>query len=195
MPRPRRCAAVVLATVIGLSALSAAPASAHDELTSSTPAANATVLESPPEVTLRFSAALKADAVQIAVVDDGGNGVHEGAPTINGPTMTQKLRPNLPAATYRISFRVISRDGHPVSGVRSFTVQGQPGAPSTTPNTPDTAPVESASGGARNKNNNDDGRSWIWLVGGTVIVMGTLAVVLVLVRRRRDGAATPPSGT
>ena len=193
MPRPRIWAAVVAVTVIGLGGISAVPASAHDELVSSTPTADASLPTAPAEVALRFSATLKPEAVQLAVVDASGNSVREGTPTVEGATVKQTLKPNLPAATYRISYRVISRDGHPVSGVRSFTIQAQPGAPSTTHNTPDTAPSDAASGGDQDPTSDND-QVWIWLVAGGVAALGALAVVVVLVCRRRAHTPTAPSG-
>jgi hypothetical protein len=103
--------------------LLAAPAAlAHDDLVASVPAAGETVTAVPTEVSLTFSAAIGEQFAQVAVVDDAGTTYQAGPPVVRGDTVTQKVD-GLPArAALSVNYRVVSSDGHPITGSVPFTV-------------------------------------------------------------------------
>jgi len=133
-------------------------ASAHAELISTDPAQGATVAAAPAAVRLTFSDPIDQRYVRAAVTPPGGAAANVTA-TADGPTVTVPLTAAGPGA-YRVEYRVVSADGHPVSGELHFTVAGSPAPSATAPSaaTPMPAPattpaatkdgVGSASGGA-----------------------------------------------
>nr|WP_232528492.1 copper resistance CopC family protein [Microbacterium sp. MAH-37] len=115
-------------------------ASAHDELVSADPAADTTVETLPAQLVLTFSGdVLDAEgATMIQVTDPAGSPVTDGAPTVDGTTVTQPLAAGGPAGVYHVAWKVVSADGHPIAGEYAFTTAT--GSAVTTP-TPTTAPT------------------------------------------------------
>jgi len=114
----------LLATVMALLALGALPAavSAHATLLGTVPARGAQLEQAPPRVELRFDEAVEAAFGSLKVFDGDGNPVHTGAATSRGTRVAVKLPPGLGDGTYTATYRVISADGHPVSGGFVFSV-------------------------------------------------------------------------
>jgi methionine-rich copper-binding protein CopC len=99
----------------------AMPAAAHASLTDSNPTDGTTLAEPPAEITLEFSEPVQGNFVQVAVLDSDDSHHEDGEPIVAGSTVTQAVD-GLAGGEYRISFRVGSSDGHPVTGVLTFTV-------------------------------------------------------------------------
>ena len=99
-----------------------APAAlAHTELILSTPQDGA-VLEAPPtEVVLTFSEELLPDAVDVSVTDGTGVVITVGDPKVDGSDVIVTWPPGLLGPDYTVNFRVVSDDGHPVTGSIGFT--------------------------------------------------------------------------
>lgn len=110
-------------------------AQAHDHLTSSVPAAGATV-DSPAQVSLTFSGSVVSAGTAVRVVGPQGADVTGGAVNVAGPKVTQPLRAGLAAGAYTVTWRVTSADGHPVSGTFAFTVARNATANPPTPSKP-----------------------------------------------------------
>ena len=125
-------AAAVLATV-GL-AIAASPAWAHNVLKSTSPEDKATVAHTPSSVVLTFDEPAIAIGTKLVVTGPTGL-VQVGAPQLVDNTVTQDLRPGAPAGAYTVEWRITSTDGHPISGVFTFTAKaagdGSGGASST----------------------------------------------------------------
>jgi len=111
---------VLLAVVLG----SAAPASAHAVLLSSTPADGQVVPVSPAEVRLQFSEEVNASLGGITVLDAKGERVDTGdsGPGVTRDLLKASLRRDLPDGQYIVNYRVVSADGHPVTGAIVFGV-------------------------------------------------------------------------
>jgi methionine-rich copper-binding protein CopC len=123
--------------------LSALPAAAHAELTSSRPGNGDRVTSPPSEVELTFSDPLEAQFTRVAVVDDAGTPYQDGEPAVSGSTVTQRVS-GLPAAgRFTISYRVVSADGHPVTGKVRFVVTA-PTASAATPSDDRPTPTDEA---------------------------------------------------
>ncbi|MCW2837006.1 MAG: hypothetical protein JWQ15_1120 [Marmoricola sp.] len=120
--RAVRCGIVpmVLAAVFGLGLVT--PASAHAELVRSTPANGARLEAPPPEVRLRFTESVNLIEGGMRLVGPGGATVTTAAPVSAGRTVTWPMPADLPPGSYVVTWRVISSDGHPVSGAFSFGV-------------------------------------------------------------------------
>jgi copper transport protein len=113
-----------LALVGLLLALAAAPAAAHAVVLASSPGDGQVLAEAPGEVRIDFSEAVSIDLGGLTVVDTDGNEVHQGATTLSGGDRILRvgLRGGLDDGTYVANYRVVSSDGHPVSGAIVFGV-------------------------------------------------------------------------
>lgn len=183
------------------------PAAAHTELRTSTPAKNAQV-DPPSKIDLVFTEKLRADLVQVQVIDGEGRRHESGDPEVSGETVTQRVKGTLSAGRYAAVYFVISADGHPVKGEVPFAVAG--GAANgggATPgkaagaganggqarSAPPGAPAgESADGAAAPPDGLERGASsgaigWGWVLGGLIAVAGIVAAV-VLWRKRASSS-------
>ncbi|AUG30798.1 MULTISPECIES: copper resistance CopC family protein [Microbacterium] len=104
--------------------VTALPAAAHDELLGSTPASGEALTDAPAEVTLTFSADVLTIGAAVIVADGADRDWVAGAPVVRDGTVTVSLDPQLPTGGYEIRWRVVSQDGHPISGIIPFTVGG-----------------------------------------------------------------------
>ncbi|AOS62077.1 copper resistance CopC family protein [Actinoalloteichus hymeniacidonis] len=105
----------------------ALPASAHDELISSNPTDGQQLDAAPEVVSLSFSADVLTIGAAIIVVDESGTDWVTGEPEVRDGAVTAELEPGLAEAGYEIRWRVVSSDGHPISGIIPFTIgDGQP---------------------------------------------------------------------
>lgn len=189
-----RLFAVVLLTVAGLSLL-VTPASAHTELVSVNPADGSKVGEVPDEIVFTFSeelgepgyAAVKIDDV---VQDEGFTTSIEGDSLVVTPDASV-AEDSTPPQVWTVAYRVVSADGHTVSGESSFTVAGNPVPDETTTPTADTpSPTDemtsSAGPSASSQDADSSGFSAWWLIGGAAV----LASLVLAVRGRRPSAGS-----
>lgn len=198
------------ACVVALAAVLFGPvgaASAHDELVATDPAAGAVLTEVPEALTLSFSAELLPEpgATEVRVTDEGGTALADGAPVIAGTTVTQTVLPGTGA--YTVLWRVVSSDGHPISGEYSFTVDSpepeptatasEPASASATPD-PDPEPSASASDAVTDTGapaSDEDASAfspWIIAALAGVLVLGAVVYLLVARARRAGDAGAAP---
>lgn len=115
-----------MATIFGAAALFAVAtteASAHAELVSAEPAADATVA-TPDKIVLHFGEELEMALSSMDITDNQGHAVattHADAPDDKSLAVT----PSAPLAPglYTVSWTVVGDDSHQVKGNISFTVQ------------------------------------------------------------------------
>lgn len=167
----------------------AAPASAHDELVSSDPASGQRMPEAPASVSLSFSADVLTIGAAIIVVDQSGTDWAIGEPSIDAGTVTVALAPGMPDAGYEVRWRVVSADGHPVSGLVPFTVGD--GSPLTHE---DTSNATAASAGPTSSTPEGEGVPRMVLVGviGGVIAAAVFFGIHFINRRRQRGTPETP---
>lgn len=111
---------------VGASLTTAPAASAHDQLISSSPASDERLDKPPASITLTFISPLLTLGHEVRVVDDNARNWVSGAAVLTRETLTQPL-PELPDGGYQVSWRVVSADGHPISGGYRFRI-GNPAA-------------------------------------------------------------------
>ncbi|MFE3555783.1 copper resistance protein CopC [Streptomyces sp. NPDC059193] len=137
--RAARAAARTLVVPLSAALLWAgAPAAfAHTDLTSSTPADGATLDALPASIGLTFSDDMSREYAKLALTAPDGTAAGAGEPQVDGKSASLAVQPGLPPGTYTVGYRVVSADGHPVSGSYRFTVRetalAAPAAPSPTP--------------------------------------------------------------
>lgn len=113
-------AAVALALCV-LLAWPPGPASAHATLVRSDPRDGASLPSEPRTVSVTFNEDVATPA-QLQVTAPDGTRLADGQPTIDGATVTQPLRTSGQAGDYTLAYRVVSADGHPVSGEVTYDV-------------------------------------------------------------------------
>lgn len=109
--------------------IAAAPtAMAHDWLTSSDPGAGTTITTAPARIKLSFSDQVLTRPAQPDVVVTGPQGRHyeTGCASALGRDVSVAWRPGA-AGQYRVEWRIVSADGHPVSQGITFTYAGKNG--------------------------------------------------------------------
>lgn len=218
----RRFATVVTIVVVfaflalALAPAFAAPTSAlplHARLVSSAPAHKATV-ETVDSVVLTFNESVNPDFVAVKVSGPDGGEV-DGDPNVDGMTVTQPLTSPLRVGKHTVTYRVVSNDGHPISGTLTFTTTGGAASASpsampipsptaeatptvsetTTPASPTTTASPAASTDADAASADADG-SAPWLgIGIGVAVAALAAVGGAFWRRSRESSAAPGGRT
>lgn len=182
----------VLLAAAALMAAGASSAAAHDELIGTDPAADSTLDASPSQLTLTFSANIASDAgaSEVQVTDAAGTAL-AGEPSAQDNVLTVPLTADASGAV-TVLWKVVSSDGHPISGEFGFTV-----TPSTTPTptptpTPSAEPTATADPTPSASPVPADPTSagvWPWIVGGLVVAaLGGAILYLLVSRARREKA-------
>jgi copper transport protein len=114
-----------LVTVLLLVACFATEALAHASLVSVEPRDGSVLTEAPKRIELRFSESVTAGAINL--IDAQGRLRVDATVEANAESVTVTPPQGLPRGTSIVSYRVISEDGHPVTGSVTFTV-GEPTA-------------------------------------------------------------------
>ncbi|WP_328854680.1 copper resistance protein CopC [Microbispora hainanensis] len=201
---PRRRLRVLAMPLLALLSvlLIATPAQAHDVLVGSDPKDGAVLGTMPSTVTLTFDQAVRRDFARMAVTGPDGAHYEQGEITVDGRNVSIGVRTGTPSGDYAIGYRIVSNDGHPVTGAVKFTVTGGGAAPGAV-----TAPTAASATGTANSGAGTTGTgtvgqssgSWVWgLLAITAALLALCTRVLVRHDRRlRDGTipAPPAAGT
>lgn len=191
---------LVLAAATALTSLllviGSGPALAHTGLQSSTPADGETLTAAPEVITLTFASAVAPAFAQVAVTGPDGQSVTSEEVAIDGAVVSQPVSTSGDGA-YVVAYRVVSDDGHPVSGQLTFTLTGTGGAATesapaepTLVNTPPPSPdTETAVSPAADSDTDDAaGSSWgLWVLLAAVAVVVVAGTWLALRRRGSAG--------
>lgn len=103
-------------------------AQAHDQLVGSNPEDGAELDEQPEWIEMDFSGEIQEVGTEVQVLQDGGDDVSAGEVTVEGTQVTSALPDDLKPGTYTVQWRVVSSDGHPISGEFDFTLTDAVGA-------------------------------------------------------------------
>lgn len=175
----------------------AAPASAHDALVSSSPAADEQVTTVPEQISLTFSNNLLVlednSGTAMTVVDDAGRDWVAGEPEVEADTVTAELESGMPNGSYDVTWKIVSSDGHPTSGEYSFTVAAEGNDATPEPTETATTPEESATPVAETPAAETpapapaetDAAPWPLLIGLGVVVLIAIIVVIVIAARKK----------
>ncbi len=209
LPHRRRRRLLAAATALGLvlaATTAVAPASAHDELVASTPTPDQALDPAPSEITLTFSDNILEVGTEISVTDAAGTEFVADEPVVDGPTVSVALESEMPGGSYDANWRVVSSDGHPISGTIPFSVTtpAETSTPSPSANAEESEPPVATPGDDATTDvddataTSDDGRpsgGQIALIAGIVLAaLVVIASVLLIIARRRGAAADAASG-
>ena len=135
MPRALNRLALALTATLAAALLFAPSALAHATLEGTSPPRGATAKQQPSAVVFRFSEPVEGNFGAVRVYDvegeraDAGDAFHPGG---EGQKLGVHLKPGLPDGSYTATYRVVSADGHIVSGGYVFSIGKAGRAPEET---------------------------------------------------------------
>src|ERR1700761_1295343 len=164
----RRLAVVIVSallaglTVTGL----ATPASAHNVLESSIPAAGSKLITGPSLIRFNFDAPVQLGNDTIVVIGpDGKHWERTSHASVLGDSVLTQVAPLGPVGTYTATYHIISADSHPVSGSITFQLtKAGTGKPVSA------ASVAGTGGGSV--------PFWVWIVIAIAVLGGVLFAAL-----------------
>ena len=202
--------AVTTAIVFVLSVAIAPTASAHADLQVSTPEDGESLQIAPEEIRLTFSEELFEELVEISILDADGDLYSTIEVEQTPPPGTDVIFPwptQAPPGEYSIAYRVVSADGHPVTGTISFSYaatapepstpepapsDSTPSAESSTPATSPaasspiaSAPSSSSATESSTSSSTDSSSGTPLVILGVVLLLGVIATSAIIVRARR----------
>lgn len=170
---------LVAVALVGVPAL---PAAAHSELLQSTPADGAQLSEAPGEVELVFGEGVQQQGGAIVVKGPDGTRYDQAATFATDENVaTVQLQEATDVGRYTVAYRVVSADGHVVSGTFAYQLVGASTAPSNT------STLSISSSPTATDGSDEDSGSFVWVLGlGAIGFVLLAAVISVFVRGRRD---------
>ncbi|WP_185746041.1 copper resistance CopC family protein [Oryzihumus leptocrescens] len=181
----------LLATTAALAGgtLALAPsASAHATLLKVSPADGATLTTAPRQVDLTFDEPVSSRFATVVITGPSGEDATAGPATVNGAHVAAALAGGLASGEYRVAFRVVSDDGHPVTGQSRFTLNLPAAGPSPRAPAPSASPLAAPSTAAAPASLAGDGSSWVTqhlpALSGALLLVVVGAGALVWDRRR-----------
>ena len=186
-----------LAVLVAVGGLGAAPASAHSQLTSTTPADGSVLAVPPPEVRFTFDAPLLQDTDTISINDSEGNVVKSIHPTPEGDSVAIPWPEGTAPGQYQVAYRVVCGDGHPVIGAINLTVNGSAPAASAAPASSAAAATPSLPAAttaatpvaASDASTSSSGSLTPLIIGAAVLGAAVIALIVALVARRGGSPA------
>jgi hypothetical protein len=149
---------------------------AHNVLVGSDPANGSKVGAGPARIVLRFDLPVQEGFNTVTLIGPDGGHYEDGVAQVDGSNVSVTAGPLGPAGLYRVGYRIVSDDGHPVSGSISFTLtkagtgSGHPGAGGSSPATGADPGAAADSGSGM--------PAWPWIVGAVVLVVAGAGVAL-----------------
>lgn len=198
----RRGPALLLAAGLAVIATFAiaGPASAHNQVVSSTPDPGSTLTELPATFGLTTNLPLldiggQGRGFALEIRDSAGAFYENGCVTITDATMSTPARLGAPG-TYTMIYQLVSADGHTVSGEIPFTwapsgtVAASKGTaePATCPGSSVKAQAPSSGSGSDGTRNSTIPLEDVLWIGGVLLAVAVAVVVtlVVMTRRRRS---------
>jgi methionine-rich copper-binding protein CopC len=185
----RRLFGAFLLAVTGLFVL-AAPASAHAELESSSPAEGAQLATAPLEIKLTFNEPVRLQSDPFKVEGRDGTSWKLGTASAAGPVVTVPVTPAGPAQAYTVTYNLIAQDGDNMTGTLHFTLTAPVSAATTSSSAPSSSAPEIP--GTPTPTSVPDVAevgvsvpAWAWVLGA-LIVLAAAVVVLRLIKGRRS---------
>lgn len=158
--------------------LVATPVYSHSQVIGANPEDGATVAELPQTVEVEFSENLSEPAFIAVVAPDGE--ILETNTRIDKNIVRASVESSDQQGLFAVNFRVVSADGHPITGSVSFTVESA--ATEVSPS-PESKTDESADTDA----NSDETSNWFFIAIAVVVFGWGVAAALWWMQRRDTG--------
>jgi methionine-rich copper-binding protein CopC len=179
VPITRALSVAVALTLAGVVLSVPVPAFAHSQLLSTKPAGGASLTDSASSVSLTFNEPVKQRFSTIVVNGPGGVAYSRGNVRVIDNTAYQDVYA-LRSGSYTVGWRVVSADGHPVSGEFAFAVNLPPRLE------PTGSPPTSAPAAQQVAETSPTGLWWWLTVAGVFIAIILVTVALARRRQRVD---------
>lgn len=140
------CLVLLTPVLVLLAVARPVPAYAHSAVVSVVPAEGAAVA-AVREVRVVFNEDVRPEVAALVVTGSDGQRHDRGRPEVTGPEVSVAVDAELPPGETTVAYRVVSADGHPVSGQYRFTVVGSAAAGSAGDLSTDSAGSDSAGSG------------------------------------------------
>lgn len=128
----KKLVTVFLAAVAVVLVVGTGPAQAHSSLIGSTPASDATLAGAPDSIELQFNQSINTAFATVTLTDRDGVQRGDSEAMVDGARVRLAIPEPLAAGSYTVAYRVISADGHPITGSYGFAVTSGAGpAPSS----------------------------------------------------------------
>ena len=177
MIRRATTAAVALFLALAGAVFLAPQAWAHNVMVSSDPTDGSTAAPGLATVTFTFDQPVQNFDPLIAVTGPDGLQYQTGSATVAGNAVSSTVALG-PAGRYIASYRIVSEDGHPVTGQITFsTAAAGTGKGTAPPADAVTTPPAGSSGGLP---------AWIWIALAGAAIVVAAAVVLLLRKPRQE---------
>lgn len=177
--------------------LSSAPALAHDKLVGQDPV-DGEVFETVPEkIVLRFNNKpldIGEAATVVNVTNASGELVGDGNPEVSGTEVHQALG-ELPDGAYRVIWRVVSSDGHAITGVFAFGVGegGEEAIAALPPLEGSDESEDAVDSDESTQPDQDQGVSVPLIIAVSLAGIAAVVTVFALMLRKRSGPPTDES--
>lgn len=155
---------------------------AHTKLTSSSPSAKEVVRNEVSEILMVFNTEVEPLS-SFEIKDQDGNSYAVSDIQIEKEQMKGKFKKPLSSGSYTVNWKIVGRDGHPISGSYTFNVEMQSPIekPEPVPSvSPSPAKSESESQPEKPKVNNNS-----WIIA-SAIVAGLIIVSIAVARRKKS---------
>ncbi|WP_431910999.1 copper resistance CopC family protein [Nonomuraea jabiensis] len=182
-------------------------AQAHNVLISSDPKDGATLPAAPARVTLVFDQAVRQGYAQVGVTGPDGSSWADGSAEVAAERVSVRVRPLPSAGSYTVGYRILSADGHPVTGKITFTLAAGAATGGPAQNTGQDAsqdasqdagqgatgqaPRDASAQAAEAAANGGAGMAVVWIVGALLLLAAGTAVALRRSRPATTGEAQP----
>lgn len=164
------------------------PAQAHDQLIGSNPKQGAKLDKQPEWIELNYSGEIQNIGTEIRVEKDGED-FSAGEITVEGRTVKAALPDDLKPGDYTIAWRVVSQDGHPISGKVEFTILDSAGSGGDVEGAgEDKAEDDQQSNSSDQEKASEEGAgvSPVVLILLAVAGLGALAAVIMMFTRKKN---------
>ena len=177
--------ATLTAIFITLSGVSTAHA--HADLTSSNPEDGSSLSEAPSVIELTFNEQLLPDTVEIAVTTESAGLIPNLAFSTDGSMVSLPWDQGLPGDTYQVAYRVVSNDGHPITGAISFSYStpmisdaSEPDAsePDASEPEPSATPEVTAAEAEESVTQETSGISPVWIALGGLLIGAAIGYLM-----------------
>lgn len=187
---PARAAAAGMAALLAAALTAPQVAVAHASLVKTAPDDRAVVSAPRKAVALTFNEEMQARYARVAVTGPDGEKVNDGGPAVDGKVIKQPITPLESAGRYRVGWRAVSTDGHPVSGSFSFRATADAVRATESATSPAATPSSATATAARKVSSQDEGsfleRHAVHIALGALVMAVGVAVVIWERRRRHD---------
>jgi hypothetical protein len=131
----RKSKSLIAVSILGLLFLPSSPAFAHAQISATSPIQYSVVSEVPSEVSIEFDGNLtQIEDLSINVLkvfNSQGIQIDDGKTLVGGAKLTIGVKDRSGSGKFRVTYRVVSEDGHPITDEFTFEVTGNSASPAS----------------------------------------------------------------